>query len=146
MSALKEALVARVSYLRPAVTAERTAPQSPRRLTETLRRRGPGPWVAGGLLLVVVAGAVVGLILISAKVSLSGDADALARVGMPLGGGTITRATVVTGPHSRRIPIEVRGDQIWPRQLIPAHQLVTIEVVVKRPGWSAWLAGNTQRL
>jgi peptidoglycan hydrolase-like protein with peptidoglycan-binding domain len=40
----------------------------------------------------------------------------------------------------------VRGNQIWPQHLIPAHQMLSIDVVIKRPGWIAWLAGKTQHL
>ena len=64
---------------------------------------------------------------------------------MPLGGGTIESVIVSTGPQSRQIPVEVRGNQIWPKRLIPAHQLLAIDVVIKRPGWIAWLAGNQNK-
>ncbi len=86
------------------------------------------------------------LALTSAGASLTADSSALARVGLPLGGGTIESAIAVTGPHSRPIPVEVRGQQIWPRGLIPAGELVSVDVVVRRPGWIAWLAGRTERL
>jgi peptidoglycan hydrolase-like protein with peptidoglycan-binding domain len=98
------------------------------------------------MLLVVVVVAAGALIVVSAHASLTADSNAIAKVGMPLGGGSIQSATIVTGPHSRQIPVDVRGDQIWPRQLIPANQQLTLDVVVKRPGWNAWLAGRTERL
>jgi L,D-transpeptidase catalytic domain len=94
----------------------------------------------------VVLVGVGALVLVSAGASLTADSTALARVGMPLGGGTIESATVVTGPHSQQIPIEVRGDRIYPRGLVAAHQLVTVDVVVGRPGWISWLAGKRQHL
>lgn len=90
--------------------------------------------------------AVGAFMLLSAKASLNSDADALANVGMPLGGGTVEKVSVVTGPHARPIPIEMRGNQIWPKQPVPAHKLVSIDVTIKRPGWIAWLAGKTQHL
>src|SRR5436305_1436938 len=40
----------------------------------------------------------------------------------------------------------MRGEQIWPKRLIPAGQAVSIDIVVKRPGWISWLTGKTQRL
>jgi peptidoglycan hydrolase-like protein with peptidoglycan-binding domain len=98
-------------------------------------------------MLVVVAVVVVGgIILGSAHASLTADSNAIAKVGMPLGGGTIESVTVVTGPHSQRVPVEMRGDQIWPRTLVPADQKLTVDVVVKRPGWISWLAGSKQKL
>jgi hypothetical protein len=148
MSALKEALVARVSYLRPAYSPERAAIRAHRRLTASpTRRNRRGPFIVGGILLAIVGVIAAGaLLLVSAKASLNSDASALANVGMPLGGGTIESVTVRTGPHSRQVPVEIRGNQIWPKHLIPAHQLLSIDVVIKRPGWVAWLAGKTQHL
>src|SRR5437016_10451051 len=65
---------------------------------------------------------------------------------MPFGGGKIERVSVTTGPHSRSIPVELRGDQVWPKGTIPAHQNVSIDVALKRPGWISWLAGSTQHV
>jgi hypothetical protein len=139
--------VARVSYLRPAVTTERAALATHRRLTAQPRRLRRGPFIAGAIvLLVLLAAGAAALIFLSAKASLTSDPVALARVGMPLGGGKIQSVTVVTGPHSKRIPVELRGQQIWPTRLVAAHQLVRIDVVIRRPGWIAWLAGKTERL
>ena len=58
-----------------------------------------------------------------------------AKVGLPLGGGTIESVSVVTGPHSRPVQVDLRGHQLWPQGQIPAGSKVSIEVVVKRPGW-----------
>jgi peptidoglycan hydrolase-like protein with peptidoglycan-binding domain len=147
MSALKEALVARVSYLRPAVSPERSALRAHRRLTAAPRRNRRGRFAAGGVLLVILAVLGAGaLVLVSAKASLTTDSNALASVGMPLGGGKIESVTVNGGPHNAPIPVELRGDQIWPQGLIPAHRIVQVDVVIKRPGWIAWLAGKTEHL
>jgi peptidoglycan hydrolase-like protein with peptidoglycan-binding domain len=139
--------VARVSYLRPALTPERAALRTHKRLTARPRRFGRGPFIAAGILLVVVVGVLAAgaLVLVSAKASLTSDSDALASIGLPLGGGKV-QSVVVTGPHSRPIPFQLRGQKIWPSRTIPAHTLVSIDVVVKRPGWVAWLAGKTQHL
>ena len=138
--------MARVSYLRPALTPERSALKLRRRSPASPGHARRGRFVAGGIVVLVLAAAAAALLLVSAGASLTADSTALARVEMPLGGGTIKSVTVVTGPHSRRIPVQVRGDQIWPQRLIAAHQLLTIEVVVKRPGWVAWAAGSTEHL
>src|SRR5262245_15518550 len=129
-----------VSYLKPASNAERAAQRRHRRLTSEPRRMRPGYFVLGGLLMLLVGGAVtVGLVLMSSNASLTADGAALAKVGMPLGGGKIESVTVI-GPKHKPIPVVVHGDEtIWPKGTIPAHTRVAITVVVKRPGWVAWL-------
>ena len=94
--------------------------------------------------LLLAAGGAVALIL--SKPSLSADSTALAKVGLPLGGGQIESVSVVTGPHSQPVQIDLRGQQLWPQGHIRAGQQVSIEVVVKRPGWASWLTGKTKRL
>jgi peptidoglycan hydrolase-like protein with peptidoglycan-binding domain len=102
--------------------------------------------VAAGVLVVLlaVAGAAVALIL--SKPSLTTDSSALAKVGMPLGGGTIESVSVVTGPHSKPVQVNLKGHQLWPQGQIAAGEQVSIQVVIKRPGWASWLTGKTQRL
>ncbi|MBV8952829.1 MAG: L,D-transpeptidase family protein [Solirubrobacterales bacterium] len=97
-------------------------------------------------LLLLAIGGLVALAFVSTKASLSNDDTALARINMPLAGGSVQSVTVVTGPHSRQVPVERRGDQIWPTHTVPAHQLLRVDVVVKRPGWIGWLTGQTQKL
>ena len=129
------------------------SPQRPGRLGNGLqygaprRRRRRGWYALGGVLLVVVVGVAVGaLIVSSASASLTTDPQALAKVGMPLGGGRIASAEAVTGPQDRQVPIVVRGNQIWPRGRVPAAERITLNVVIKRPGWISWLAGSSERL
>ena len=109
-----------------------------------LRRRGP--YIAGGVILVAVVLGVAALLLATSSSSLKPDSTALARVDMPLGGGTIERVAVFTGPRDKEIPVVVQGDKLYPKGLVPAHELVNIYVTVKRPGSIAWLTGDHQRL
>jgi peptidoglycan hydrolase-like protein with peptidoglycan-binding domain len=103
--------------------------------------------VLAGIMLVAVAAVAVGAIVFaSAKASLTGDPEAIAKVGLPLGGGTIESVSVVTGPHSQAVPVTIRNGRIYPSNLVPANQGLTVQVVVKRPGWIGWLAGSTERL
>lgn len=98
-------------------------------------------------MLVAVAAVVVGgIALTSAKASLSADDVAIAKLGMPLGGGSVQSISVVTGPHSQPVPVKITNGKIYPDQLIPANQQLQIQVTVKRPGWISWLAGSTQKL
>jgi peptidoglycan hydrolase-like protein with peptidoglycan-binding domain len=98
-------------------------------------------------MLLAVAGVVVaGVALTSAKASLTADSVALAKLGMPLGGGTVQSLSVVSGPHSQPVPVALHDGKITPDQLINANERLQIQVVVKRPGWISWLAGAKQRL
>jgi peptidoglycan hydrolase-like protein with peptidoglycan-binding domain len=134
------------SYLRSDANGSRAARRTHRRLTSQPRRLRPRYFVFAALVVLVAVAGAGALVLTSAKASLSADGSALAKVDMPLGGGKIESVTV-TGPHGKPIPVETRGDPtIWPKQLIPAHERVSITVVVKRPGWVSWLAGKTQTL
>ncbi|HEY2260060.1 MAG TPA: L,D-transpeptidase family protein [Solirubrobacteraceae bacterium] len=138
--------MANVSYLRTPV-GERSNEKLRGATGSSPRRRGRGRYIAGGLVLLVLAILGAGaLILASAHASLTTDSEAIAKVGMPLGGGSIKSATIVTGPHSTPVPVEIRGDKIYPRSLVAANQQLTVDVVVKRPGWISWLAGSTQKL
>jgi len=138
--------VANVSYLRTPPAGGTTARYSGATASSP-RRSGRGRYVAGGVVaLVLAAAAVAALILVSTHPSLTTDSSAIAKVGMPLGGGSIQSATLVSGPHAARVPVQVRGAKIYPARLVPANQQISLEVVVKRPGWIAWLAGSTQKL
>jgi hypothetical protein len=99
--------------------------------------------VALFVILVLGAGAIV---LASARASLTADPQALAQIGLPLGGGSVESVMAVTGPHSRRVPVELRDGKIWPSGRVRAGQRITVDVVVRRPGWISWLAGKWQRL
>ncbi|HUE28764.1 MAG TPA: L,D-transpeptidase family protein [Solirubrobacteraceae bacterium] len=104
-------------------------------------------YVIGGLLALAVLAVVAGIVVLaSTSAGLTTDSVALAKVGMPLGGGRISSVSVVTGSHARPVPVYVQGDKIWPRGKVPAGARLSIEVVVKRPGWISWLSGSSQRL
>ena len=110
-------------------------------------RRRRTRWVIGGLLAAAVLAVVAGVVAVaSTGASLAADSAALAKVGLPLGGGRISSVSVVTGPHARPVPVELRGDKIWPRGKIPAGERLSIEVVVERPGWISWLSGSRDHL
>jgi hypothetical protein len=96
------------------------------------------------LVLALVGGGAI--VLASARASLSADPGGLAQIGLPLGGGRVESVHAFEGRRGHRVPITLRGDRIWPTGTIPAGERITLEVVVKRPGWISWLAGKTQRL
>ena len=47
-------------------------------------------------------------------------------------------------PGGRALPVSVRDGRLTPREKIAPGQTVNVEVTLKRPGWSAWLIGDTQ--
>jgi hypothetical protein len=127
--------------------AERPTRRAQRNV-KTERRRRLRPWHYLAVLAVVVLAAAIsaGIALKTSSASISVDGTALARISMPLGGGKIVSISV-TGPHGGQIPVDLRGDPtIWPTVAIAAHERVSINVVIKRPGSISWLTGSTERL
>ena len=109
------------------------------------RVRGRYLLVAALLGVLVLVGAFA-IVFASARATLSTDSQALARIGLPLGGGSLQGVTAVTGQHARRVGIEVRDGRIWPTGRVRAGERISLDVVVRRPSWISWLAGKTQRL
>jgi hypothetical protein len=95
---------------------------------------------------VLVAFGAALAVLGTSKPSLVADSHGLARVQMPLGGGTVESVLAVTGPHSRRVPVVMHGNVVWPSKRIWAGRKLTIQVVIKRPGWISWLTGSRHTL
>jgi peptidoglycan hydrolase-like protein with peptidoglycan-binding domain len=113
-----------------------------------LARHGVGRRRYLALALVLLAAALVvigGILIVSSKASLGADSDALAKVGLPFGGGKVQSITVL-GRQGRPIPVDLRGGKLWPRRAIQANELLSIDVIVRRPGWISWLSGKTERL
>ncbi len=136
-----------ISYLRAPADPGRAAQRAHRRLTKAAPPSGTGArFAAAGALLAVIVLGVLAYVFATSKASLRADSAALARIGMPLGGGSVQSVSVVEGPHSARVPAKLRGRQVWPTRAVPAGQRLEVDVVLKRPGWIAWLAGDTERL
>jgi peptidoglycan hydrolase-like protein with peptidoglycan-binding domain len=112
------------------------------------RERGGSP----RRVLLIAAAAIVallvaaGLALVLAGAGISAGGQALAQIGLPLGGGTVTSVKVLEGPHSSAVPIALRGNQVWPRGQLPVGRRVVVEALVQRPGWIAWLTGKRERI
>jgi hypothetical protein len=99
-----------------------------------------------GLVIVVAVLGAGAIFLATSSPSITAGPDGLATVGMPTGGGTLKEVSVLEGQQSTRVPVVVHGNQIWPRKALLAGQRVSIQVVVRRPGWMSWLTGSTQRV
>jgi peptidoglycan hydrolase-like protein with peptidoglycan-binding domain len=114
------------------------------------RRRRRAPWLIGGTLIAVLIALAAGAFLVAtSKPSLTGDPSALAKVTLPLGGGTVSDVSATTGVQNRMklLKVHLVGDPVvTPAQKIAAGEKVTVSVVVHRPGWISWLTGKSQRL
>jgi hypothetical protein len=102
--------------------------------------------VLGGVC-AVVALALLGLagaVLFWSGATLGADAAALARVEVQPLGGTLESAHAF-GPDGRPIPLRVRGGRLTPQALLTPGDRVSVDVVVRRPGWLAWLLGSERR-
>jgi peptidoglycan hydrolase-like protein with peptidoglycan-binding domain len=139
--------VANVSYLKTPARGRTTGSSVGGRLQAPPTRRR-GVWIVGGLLLAVVCVlAAAAVVVKSSKASLTGDPSALARIGMPIGGGTIEHVSVVRSRDQHPIPVKLRGDPvILPRATVAAGTRYQIQVVVRRPGYLSWLTGKTETL
>ncbi|MDP9232130.1 MAG: L,D-transpeptidase [Actinomycetota bacterium] len=92
----------------------------------------------------VVLVALLGLIaavLAWSGVRLADDPTALARVDVQPFGGTLERVRAF-GPGGRRIPLAVRDGRLTPRTRLTPGERVSLDVVVRRPGWLGWALGD----
>jgi peptidoglycan hydrolase-like protein with peptidoglycan-binding domain len=137
--------VANVSYLRES-GSQRARGRGQANLAYPSRRRGPSPYAIGGIVVLVAVLVAAGILLTSSKPGLATDPSAIAKVTLPLGGGTIESVSAVTGPNAKPVPVVLRNDRIYPRKLLPAGERLNVQVVVARPGWISWLSGGRQRL
>jgi hypothetical protein len=95
----------------------------------------------------VVALALLGLaaaVLVWSGAALSADATALARVEVQTFGGALESARAF-GPDGERIPLSVRGGRLMPQARLTPGERVSVEVVIRRPGWLRWALGSEHR-
>jgi L,D-transpeptidase catalytic domain len=94
-----------------------------------------------GVAAIAALAVLLGLSL-AAGASVSAGGAALGEVSVPITGGTLRSATA-TGPGGRPIPVALRGDSVVPLVHLRPGEVVSLRVVVRRPGWIGWLAGST---
>jgi hypothetical protein len=97
----------------------------------------------GAALAIAVLGLVTAVLEWSGA-SLAGDATALARVSVQPFGGTLVRASAF-GAGGRAIPLAVHAGRLTPRTRLSPGERVSVDVVVRRPGWLAWAFGRERR-
>jgi len=140
--------VANVSYLRTPSGGQARIYRSGRIGLTARRRRWP--WFLGGSILAIVIALAAGAFIVArSKPTLTVDSAALAKVNLPLGGGTISQVVATTGVQNKEqlVRVRLKGDPvIVPVQKVRSGERVTVSVVVRRPGWISWLTGKSQRL
>jgi L,D-transpeptidase catalytic domain len=72
--------------------------------------------------------------------SLVGDSSALARVRLQLFAGRVASVRAFA-PNGIAIPVTVSHGRVTPREQLAPGETVSLRVVVRRPGWSAWALG-----
>jgi len=107
--------------------------RSPRRTRRSL------PWILGTVAVVLLGLAAAAWTWSGAR--LAADASALARVDVQAFGGTLVRAQAV-GPDGRMIPLSVAGGRLTPRVQLKPGEPVSVEVLIRRPGWLGWALGS----
>jgi peptidoglycan hydrolase-like protein with peptidoglycan-binding domain len=82
----------------------------------------------------------VAVILLSGA-SLAGDSSALARVRLQLFAGHIASVRAFA-PDGSAIPLARSHGRLTPKEQLAPGETITVRVVVRRPGWSAWALGK----
>ncbi|HEX7082511.1 MAG TPA: L,D-transpeptidase family protein [Gaiellaceae bacterium] len=130
------------------MTAVAPPPRRPSRRPPVRRRRSRKPLIVVAVLL-GLAGSVAGGIAAYGRfwtpVSLSGDPDALAHVELaPV--GVRLEAVKVTTDAGKRLPVDLRQRNLWPKRRVAAGTHLTVVVTVRRSGWLSWAAGKTAQV
>jgi peptidoglycan hydrolase-like protein with peptidoglycan-binding domain len=103
------------------------------------RRRRSLLGLAGALILILAIFAIAALAMSGA--TLSTDPVALARYEIGAFGGTIEQVHAY-GRHERPIPMSVHDGKLMPKTRITPGERVSIDLIVRRPGWLGWLVGD----
>jgi hypothetical protein len=115
------------------VSEHRALPPPPR------RRRRMG-WGFAAAAVVVVAAIAVALTQWSGA-TVSTDPTALAAVKLQPLAGSLVQATAF-GPDGHSIPVAVVGGHITPMAAVTPGELISVDVVIRRPAWLGWALGS----
>ena len=87
------------------------------------------------------------LVFYWSEATLAADSTALAKVKAQPFAGTV-ESVQVRGPDGQPIPVSVRDGRLTPLPQLSPDEQVSVEVVIRRPGWLAWALGHrrTERL
>jgi peptidoglycan hydrolase-like protein with peptidoglycan-binding domain len=99
-----------------------------------------------GAILSAVLLAVIGLFVAASVWSgatLSADASALARIHTQAFAGKL-ESEAAFAPDGHRIRLAVAGDRLTPLEQLTPGEVVTVQVVIRRPGMFGWILGKTK--
>jgi hypothetical protein len=100
-------------------------------------------WSSAAAAVLAFSGFVAAALLWSGA-TLASDAVALARIEVQPLGGTLESAHA-SGPDGRAIPLTLDHGRLTPRDKLAPGEQVSVEVVIRRPGWLGWLIGTERR-
>jgi peptidoglycan hydrolase-like protein with peptidoglycan-binding domain len=111
------------------------------------RPRPGSPWrlwlgILGTLGLVALAFVIA--VVVWSGASLASDPSALALLSVGPFGGTV-ESVHAFGPTGRPILLSIVEGRLTPRAKLSPGERVSIEAVVRRPGWDGWALGSTSR-
>ncbi len=112
---------------------------SPRK--SSTRRRAL--WAVAGVVVLVVALLVTAVVEWSGA-SLTSDPVALAHLKSQPLAGSIESAHAF-GANGKGIPLSIHNGRLTPRTKLTPGERVSVNVVVRRPGWLSWALGKTRR-
>jgi peptidoglycan hydrolase-like protein with peptidoglycan-binding domain len=95
----------------------------------------------GFALVALLAAAFAAAVALLSGASLTEDGSALARVHTELFAGRVASVRAFA-PDGRAIPLTVSHGRLTPRSQLEPGETVSVRVVVRRPGWSAWALGK----
>jgi lipoprotein-anchoring transpeptidase ErfK/SrfK len=90
----------------------------------------------------VVGGAAIAALVAWPQAQLRSSSEALTSISLASYGGTVTRVEVTT-PAGTHVPVALRGNAVWPTGKVSSGEELTVAVTVRRPGWAAWLVGQS---
>ena len=97
-----------------------------------------------GFGLIAVIALAVTAVLEWSGATLAKDPVALAGVDIQVFGGTLERASA-SDSEGRAIGLTEAGGKLTPAKKVAPGAKITIKIVTRRPGWNAWLVGETSR-
>jgi hypothetical protein len=107
--------------------------------------------IGGFKRVLLVAGGLVGLVFVLFVVAvavwsgatLQTDATALAQVNLQPLAGSLEQASA-SGRDGKAIPLSVHGGRLTPLTQISPGEVVSVDVVIRRPGLISWALGKTR--
>jgi hypothetical protein len=111
-------------------------------------RRWPKRLLVGGvvtLLLAAVVAFVVSAFALSGS-KIEADSGSLGKVSTESFGGEVSSVNATAVKSGKNVPVEMKGDRIFPKGKLHPGEQVKVEVKVKRPSTVGWLAGGTKTL